>query len=141
MVKVRKLNLKQERFCQLFATQEEFFGNGVASYLKAYNPKREKVNWYKIACTDASRLLSNAKVCARIAELLTTDGFNDENVMKQHLFLINQMDDKSAKNKAIESFYKLKGKILDRAEVTLKGGITLTSILEAADQPNGGTTK
>lgn len=116
-----ELNERQEKFCQLFASSDkEFFGNGVQSYIEAYEPDQSKPNWYKSACQSASQLLSNIKVCARISELLDTGGFNDENVKKQHLFLINQYADAGAKQKAISDFYKLKGKYApDEVKLTI----------------------
>ena len=38
--KDNKLSPQQERFCNLFASDQEFFGNGVQSYIEAYKPKR-----------------------------------------------------------------------------------------------------
>jgi len=106
-----KLNPKQELFCKMYTSLErEMFGNGVESYLEVYDVDRSKGNWYKTACSNASRLLSNDKVCERINDLLEEQGFNDENVLKQHLFLLNQHTDLKTKMKAIESFYKLTGK-------------------------------
>ena len=46
----RKLNPKQKKFCELFASDREFFGNGVQSYIEAYEPNIAKKNWYNIAC-------------------------------------------------------------------------------------------
>ena len=121
------LNPKQEKFSQLYATEIEFFGNGVQSYIEAYDPDTSKRNWYKSACVIASKLLSNAKVCARITELLEQDGLNDQHVDKQLLFMITQFDDKSSKLAAIKEYNKLKQRITDKAEVDHKG---LTVIVE-----------
>ena len=41
---------------------------------------------------------------------LMSKNFSDDNVMKQHLFLINQHADLSAKTRAIDLYYKLKGR-------------------------------
>ncbi len=115
------LNPKQEQFCQLYATEKEFFGNGVESYLEVYDIDRTKPNWYKTACVTASKLLSNNKVCTRIAELLTTEGFNDQNVDKQLLFVINQHLEFGSKVAAIREYNKLKQRIVERIDHTTLG--------------------
>ena len=107
----KKLSMRQEKFCGFFLDYDkEFFGNGVQSYLEVYDIDKSKPNWYKTACAAASQLLSNIKVSDRIAELLEAGGFNDENITKQHLFLINQHTDFRVKMKAISDYYKIKGK-------------------------------
>ena len=105
-----KLNLQQEKFCQIFTTDRELFGSGTESYIAAYNYDINKKNGYQTAAAAATRLLKNVKICKRIADLLSKEGFNDENVQKQHLFLINQHADSGTKMRAISDFYKLKGK-------------------------------
>ena len=74
MVKVKTklevgLNPKQEKFCLLYASDKEFFGNGVQSYIEAYEPK-EVGNWYATARSNASQLLTNTNILRRIDELL-----------------------------------------------------------------------
>jgi len=128
MVKVDKkykLNERQEKFCQLYINgKKELFGNGVQSYLEVYEIDRSKPNWYKTACAATSQLLSNIKVIDRIRELLEDGGFEDENVKKQHLFLLNQHSDYGVKMRAISDYYKLKGKYEDKSdslgELTIK---------------------
>lgn len=115
------LNPKQEHFCQLFASDQEFFGNGVQSYIKAYSPDQSKKNWYKSACVSASQLLSNIKVFTRINELLEESGFNEVAVDKQLAYLINQHDDKTAKLGAIREFNKLKARITEKTDITSGG--------------------
>lgn len=106
-----ELNVNQEAFCQAYVNGEkELFGNGVRCYLEVYQVNRLKPNWYKVACSAASQLLSNIKVINRIRGLLEAGGFNDENIEKQHLFLVNQFTDLGTKMRAISDFYKLKGK-------------------------------
>ena len=41
---------------------------------------------------------------------LMSKNFSDDNVMRQHLFLINQHANPSVKVRAIDLYYKLKGK-------------------------------
>jgi hypothetical protein len=115
------LNEKQELFCQLYATDREFFGNGVQAYIEAYEPDTSKPNWYNGARASASRLLSDVNIYTRINELLEDGGLNDVNVDKQLQFLINQQDDKSTKLQAIREYNKLKQRIIDRIDHTSKG--------------------
>lgn len=113
------LNPKQELFCQLYATDREFFGNGVQAYIEAYDPDQSKRNWYQTARSRASELLSTPNVCARINELLEDGGFNNVNVDKQHLFLINQHADLGAKRAAIHDYNELKRRIKNKMELDL----------------------
>lgn len=112
-----KLSLKQELFCKLYATDREFFGNGVQAYIEAYNPSRKKPNWYKTAKANASENLTKPNLCKRINELLETDGLNNEFVDKQLLAMITQHADFSAKIKAIQEYNKLKGRITDKLQI------------------------
>lgn len=105
-----KLNPKQEAFCRAYVS-DEFFANGVQSYIETYQPDQSKRGWYKSACACSSRLLANAKVSARINELLDAAGLNDTFVDKQTLFLITQHADFNAKLGAIREYNKLKKRI------------------------------
>src|SRR3990167_5400235 len=113
---VESLNPKQERFCELYATDKEFFGNGVETYLEVYDIDRSKANWYKTACSAASQLLSNIKVCQRINELLEAGGLNDQFIDKQLGFLISQHSDFTNKLGAIKEYNKLKQRITEKLE-------------------------
>lgn len=113
------LNPKQEMFCQLYASDREFFGNGVQAYIEAYDPDTSKPNWYKTACASASQLLSNIKVCERINEVLEEGGLNDNFVDKQLVFIIKQHADFGSKIAAIREYNKLKSRITDKSETTL----------------------
>lgn len=116
-----KLNPKQQLFCRLYATEREFFGNGVQSYIEAYEPDQTKPNWYKAVCSSASRLLGNVKVMAKINEILEETGFNDGFVDKQLSFIIAQHADFSSKLGAIKEYNKLKQRIIDRQDITTNG--------------------
>lgn len=118
------LNIKQEAFAQLYATSQEFFANGVQSYIEVYDPDRSKNGWYKIACQSASQLLSNIKVCKRINELLELRGLNDMFVDKQLELLITQHVDFSSKMKAIAEYNKLKSRITAKTESTITADVT-----------------
>ena len=119
--KTNLLNAKQDLFCKLYATDREFFGNGVQTYIEVYEPDESKPNWYKTACQSASRLLSNVKVCNHINELLEKNGLNDQFVDKQLLFVISQHSELFAKIAAIKEYNKLKSRIIDRHDITSAG--------------------
>ena len=112
------LTPRQEKFCQLYATDSTCFGNWVQTYLEIYDIDTEKKWWYKTACVNASRLLSNAKVYNRINELLDETWLNDEFVDKQTLFLISQQADLWVKARMIWEYNKLKWRITDKLKVT-----------------------
>lgn len=116
-----KLNPEQELFCKLYATETEFFGNGVQAYIEAYNPNPSKPNWYKTACSSASQLLSNIKVLNRINELLELGALNDTHVDKQLGFLITQHSDFGAKLGAIREYNNLKQRITKKVDHTSGG--------------------
>lgn len=116
-----EVNLLQEEFCQLYATDKEFFGNGVETYLEVYEIDKSKPNWYKTACSAASRLLSNVKVITRINEILEAGGLNDAFVDKQLQFLLTQHADFGNKLGAIKEYNKLKQRITEKIDHTTAG--------------------
>lgn len=110
------LNFQQEAFCQSFALgDKDLFGNGVQCYLEVYGKEYfstyKKQMSYPVAQVNASRLLSNAMIIDRINKLLESGGFTDQNVDKQHLFLINQHADLKTKLGAIKEYNSLKKRI------------------------------
>ncbi len=111
------LNPEQEKFCQLFASDKEFFGNGTQSYMEAYGNGKKKVG-YMTAMANASRLLTKANILKRINELLELV-LTDAHVDKQLLLVITQNSDFRAKVSAIDVFNKLKGRVTSKIEVTL----------------------
>ncbi len=112
------LTKRQQKFCELYATNIEFFWNWVQAYLEVYDIDTIKPWWYKTACAGASRMLSNVKVCQRINELMNSWWFNDENIDKQHSFLINQFSDLWVKMRAISEYNKLKKRITKKIELS-----------------------
>lgn len=116
-----KLNPKQERFCELFASDREFFGNGTQSYIEAYNPDTSKKGWYNAARADASRLLTKDNILARINEIFEARGLNEAFVDKQLELLITQNADFNSKIQAIREFNKLKQRITDKTDLTSAG--------------------
>lgn len=109
----KPLTEQQELFCEFYATDREFFGNGVKSYMQAY-PDAD----YNSARTNASVLLTNTNILARINELLEDMALNDEFVDKQIAMLITQNADWGAKMSAIKEYNALKSRITKKVEVT-----------------------
>jgi phage terminase small subunit len=127
----RELNPKQEMFCKLYASDREFFGNGTQSYIEAYNPPKTG-NWYLVARSRASELLTNPNVLRRINELLELQGLNDSYVDKQLELLITQNADFKAKIAAIREYNALKKRIVNKLDLSgmLEGKITFVDNLE-----------
>jgi hypothetical protein len=115
-----KLNPKQEKFCQLYASDQEFFGNGVQSYIEAYKPDKSSTRWYQNACSRAVELLSSPKVCERINQLLEEGGLNDQFVDKQLAFLVTQHADYKSKLGAIKEYNQLKARITKNVHTTVE---------------------
>lgn len=134
--KETKLNLSQERFCQLYATHKDFFGNGVDSYAEAYDVDQTKPNWYMAAAASASRLLKSVKVIDRINEILEKTGFNDAFVDKQLSFMVAQHADLGSKLGAIKEYNKLKQRIVSKTDITSDGKPITIQISEAVAKKN-----
>lgn len=123
------LNLQQEGFCKLYTNSEaidrEVFGNGVQCYLAVYGAeylmKYKKPMSYEAALAMSSRLLTNVKVIDRINNLLEEGGFNDVNVDRQHLFLINQHSDLRTKMQAIKEYNSVKKRVDNSTKLVLNG--------------------
>ncbi len=89
-----------------------------------YDIDRSKSNWYKTACSAASRLLRNVKVLERINELLENNVLNDQFVDKQLGLLITQNADFSNKLGAIREYNKLRQRIVDKLDAKMEFVIT-----------------
>lgn len=117
-----ELDLKPEQklFCELFASDREFFGNGTQAYIEAYNIDLTKKGAYAGARASASRLLTNANVLAYIDTLLETAALNDQFVDKQIAFLIAQNADFGSKMAAIREYNALKQRITSKLNVQVE---------------------
>lgn len=135
-----KLTPNQELFCQYYTSGDrEMFGSGVNSYLEVFGNGKMK---YNVAAAAASRILRDDLVIARINELLETGGFSDENIDKQHLFLINQHADLKAKLGAIKEYNVLKQRVKTLMDVTSGGEKILVmppQLIEKNANSNTGT--
>lgn len=113
-VKVKvSISNEQEKFCQLFARDEKLAGRPYECFMKVYGHDLEPHQTPEFVRKEAKALLTNDNIIQRINSLLEEDGFNDQNVDKQHLFLINQHADFSTKMKGIEHYNKLKKRTND----------------------------
>lgn len=128
------LNARQEKFCQLYASREEYFCNGVKSYMEAYSTNGKKVG-YMAAKANAYKLLTNTDILNRIDELLELNGLNNSYVDKQLEKLITQDADFKAKLGAIKEYNELKKRILKKLEIAPSDGFSI-NIKKVSDGDN-----
>lgn len=114
------LTAKNELFCQYYASDREFFGNGVQSYIAAYPVDLTKKGAYNVAKNGAYELLTKPDILKRIDEIFEAHGLNDAFVDKQLEKLIVQDAEFPTKLSAIKEYNKLKSRIMERAEVVHK---------------------
>ena len=113
------LTVNQKIFCELFASDKEFMGDGVQSYIEAFDVDVEKKGQYGVAGQMAYRLLKKVQINNYISDLLSKNGLNPGNVRKQLGFLINQNADLSAKKGSIETYFKFVEKIAEKHEISI----------------------
>lgn len=116
-----ELTEKQKLFCDLYVSKE-FFGNGVQSYIGAYSVDLSKPGAYVVAKSGASENLTKPHLLNYINSLLDDAGLNESFVDKQLLLLITQNADFPSKISAIKEFNKLKGRITEKIDHTVKIG-------------------
>jgi len=97
-----RISLKEKKFCLLYLLYD---GNGTEAAFEVYTCKNRRV-----AAAVAYENLRKPHIFAYIDLKLDEYGFNDDNAKRQHLFVLNQMADLGAKNRALDMYYKLKGK-------------------------------
>lgn len=95
------LTMKEKIFCEMYLDNK---GNGTEAAYMVYKPMNKN-----IAAVMARKILKKGHIMSYITMKLDEYGFNDDNVDKQHLFLINQFGDLNAKSKGIDMFRKMKG--------------------------------
>ena len=117
----------QEAFCQLFASDRELFGNGVQSYIEAFeievvakpNPKSAnyaKQKTYNACRYAAHQLLTNPNILRRVNEIFEGRGLNDAFVDKQLEKVITQDAEFNPKVRAIQEYNKLKKRTAETHE-------------------------
>lgn len=110
----KRLNIKQDLFCRIYATDPDVMGNASRAYMKAYgqeNPLLSK--------SASSKLLDKPEITAKINEYLSTEGFNDLNVDKQLNYVINQHRDLNVKVKGIQEYNKLKQRVSNQIQIIM----------------------
>lgn len=111
--------LTQKKFCKTYVSRE-FFANGVQSYIEAFNIDISKPGAYNSARARACYLLTDVNILAYINELLDLSGLNDAFVDKQMTLLITQNADFGSKLGAIREYNKLKARITEKIEHSVK---------------------
>jgi phage terminase small subunit len=104
-----KLSLKQKLFCQYYVWMTR--GNGTEAVIQAgyeVTKKNGQVD-RNLAKSIASENLTKPDICRYVNSLLETEVLNDQVVSVQLAGIINQWADLSAKIRAIDIYYKLKG--------------------------------
>jgi hypothetical protein len=124
---VIKLTPKQEKFCELFASDREFFGNGTQSYIEAYAINMNRPGAYNVAQAAASRLLANLNVLKRIDELMEVQ-LSNVHVDKQLGFWITQKASPQASVAAIKEYNQLKGRIVKKIEGKFEGDVNIALV-------------
>lgn len=113
------LKPQEERFCQLYASDREFFCNGVQSYIEAYKVdvgKGKGKTSYEYCRFAAHRLLKKRKITTRINEIYQSSGLNDPFVDKQLEKLITQDAEFRPKLGAIQEYNRLKKRTTNTVE-------------------------
>lgn len=122
-----QMSAEEEHFCQLWASDREFFGNGTQSYIEAFDVKIvKKPNHdsddnemtYEMVRFAAHKLLTKANILKRINEIFESRGLNDAFVDKQLEVVITQNAEFSPKVKAIAEYNKLKKRTVVQVEHT-----------------------
>jgi hypothetical protein len=140
-----KLTAQQELFCRLYTQNEALFGNATLSYAESHGfaldtlsrecprrvdlpehtcdrdcPPSEYDSAYQTCSVNGSRALRNAKVQARITELLN-EILRDDVVDSQLAKLIMQDGEPAAKIAAIREYNKLRARITEKVDHTTGG--------------------
>lgn len=128
--KVELLNPNEKMYCQLYFGGGEYFGNGVWSYIKAFNfdvpllpisfLKTKEKKKYNVARSGSSDLLAKPHIINEGNKILDSL-FKEEIVDRELTKIIMQDKDKMSKNVAIREFNRLKSRVSDKIDLTSKG--------------------
>jgi len=99
---IYRLTEKEKSFCEIYCQ----FG---VSGIEAVREAGYKATTNNTAYSIASENLRKPKIMAYIDSLYKEYKFTDEDVMREHLFLIKQHQSLSNKARAIDMYYKKKG--------------------------------
>ncbi len=128
------LTLQMEEFCQLYATNREFFGNGTQAYIEAYYIDVNKPGKYRSAIANASRLLTKDNILRRINELLKLDTLNDSSADRTLAFWMEQRAHPTVSMDAVKEYNKLKGRITEKVEKKVLVAGVVAHIYDKADK-------
>lgn len=106
-------NPKWEWFCQLYAKDDECYGNSAKAYAVAFKKDIEKENKY--CRTGGSRLMTKEVIRRRLNKLMI---MSDEDVERERNWIMEQRKDLSAKTNMIKHRDVLLGRVVSRHEVT-----------------------
>ena len=111
-----KLTPKQVDFCRYYTT-EEYFGNGVRAFGKAYGFNPDNKNERARCSVGASTALRHATILTLIDILLDSEGFNDQFMDKQLLKVATQDADLKAKMLAIKTYNEISGRVKKQIDI------------------------
>lgn len=109
---------QEKYFCELFASDQEFFGNGTKSYITAFDVNLKIPGAYDVAKSRAYQLLTQLYILAYINHLMELGELNDTFVDRQHAMLIIQNADFKTKMQAIKHYDIKKGRIIKRIKLS-----------------------
>lgn len=108
------LNDKQKLAVWLYVTDKDCFGSTSKAYKKAYECKTD------VAATTGPRLFRLAHIIEYKNSLL--DAFlNDKEIDRELMYVIKQNKDPRAKVSAIAEMNKVKGRIVEKKDITTAG--------------------
>lgn len=108
-----------EKFCQLYASDREFLGNGTQSYIESHDVSIGKGDGcvsYEYCKYRASILLKRRDILKRIDEIYSAGGLNDAHVDKQLEFIITQKAELRTSLGGIVEYNKLKKRTVDTVQ-------------------------
>lgn len=106
------LSENDKYFCELFASDREFYGNGTQAFIEAYKPNMALKGAYDRAKWGAFDRLTKPNFLAYINHVMEVGKLNDTFVDLQHAFLIIQNADFKTKMQAIKHYDIKKGRII-----------------------------
>ena len=117
-----RLTDQETRYAELY-TSPELKMNGEQCALIAFDIPAGEKNAAVRARAIAKRMGTHQGVISLISALLTSYGWNDENVRKHHLALMEQNADLKMKAIAIKMYYEVTGKLNKNQEISVKHSI------------------
>jgi len=151
------LTPQQELFCQYYVKNDEMFGNATRAYAEAFGydldnmsnerpvevlpdgtKKEEKSEYekaYNICGVEGHKQLRKPKVNDRVVALLNEILTNE--VVDSELAKVMKQDHKlDAKVNAIKEYNKLRGRIIEKRDVTSGGQPITVNLINYGDKPN-----